>query len=551
MALLLTRIEAGEGGTAREQQQRIPGTAFQVGRGTQCEVHVPDARVALVHARISIGADGAVMEAVEQRFVHNDREVAGAQLRVGDYIEVGPYLLKVEPPPPGVPLALSLRLSKRVATRAGSALFRVLTLAPRLSKRRLSYAAFFGTLLLALVAPIAADLVSHREEELLQALSMGFVQAWNPGELARGHSTFGHDCRACHQVPFERVRDAACSSCHATVREHVSPAALSGLMAFSLAETRCAACHRDHKGREMAPRSQELCAHCHADVQRAGLHTSSRNVTDFATNHPHFRLSLVDGERPKEIRRVRQRDPAAALEERSGLKFNHTLHLDPAGVRAPRAPRQKLECNSCHEPQAEGTGMKPISMEKHCASCHALAFEPQATSRQVPHGPLPEVEQALREFYARLVLGDVPEGVTPPRDLPRLRPGAALTPEERREALRLADEKARRALHELVSTRKVCSTCHAVQTVKGKIQIAPVALTESWMPGALFRHDRHASQSCTSCHEVRTSRRAEDVAMPEISRCRDCHGGRTATPGKVVSDCATCHRFHGGRGPWH
>jgi hypothetical protein len=573
MDLLLSRVEATESGAAREQQQRIPGTVFQVGRGTQCEIHLPDARVALVHARISLGAGSAVIEAVEQQFVHNDREVSGAQLGVGDLIEIGPYVLKVEEPPADVALALSVQLSKRVATKAGSGLFRALMLAPRLSKRRLSYAAFFGTLLVALVAPIGADLVANRElplpdqarergRELVHAMTVGLVQAWNPGELSRGHASFAHECRACHKVPFERVRDKACASCHTTLREHLPRARLSGPAAFVLAETRCADCHVDHKGRDMAPRSQEICAQCHGDVQRAGLKVTSRSVSDFATDHPHFRLSLVDGVRPKEIRRVRQREPGQPLEEHSGLKFNHTLHLDPQGVREPRGPaanamrtalggRKVLECKSCHEPDAEGIGMRPISMEKHCASCHALAFEPQATSREVPHGPLPEVERALREFYARLVLGDVPEGVKVPRDLPRMRPGVVPTPEERRAALKLADEKAQRALQELVQTRQVCTTCHQVTREKQSWKVAPVALTMSWMPASRFRHDKHASQSCTSCHEVRTSRRAEDVAMPEIGRCRDCHGAHPASANNAASDCATCHRFHGGQGLWH
>ena len=564
MELLLRNADTGE-------QRRLPGTLFQVGRGTQCEVHLPDARVALAHARISLGNQGAVMEAVEQRFVHNDREVAGAQLAVGDYVEIGPFLLHVEEPPADVPLALSLRLSKRVSAKGGNTIMRALTLAPRLSQRRLSYAAFFGTLIVALLAPIASDLVGERHlpvpermqargQEAVKALTVGFSQAWNPGELARGHLALEHDCRACHQEPFVHVQDKACAACHKTVREHVPLAKLSGAMAMTLAETRCAECHRDHKGRAMAPRSQDLCASCHADVRHAGMQAASHNVSDFGRNHPPFRLSLVDGGRPKEIRRVRQRDPQAKLEERSGLKFNHVLHLDPSGIRTPQgvhassmkvtSGRSVLECASCHQLDAEGIRMRPIQMEKHCSACHALAFEPQVTSRVVPHGPLEEVERTLREFYARLVLGDVPAGVTPPRDLPRLRPGAAPTPAERRAAMRIADEKARRALKELVDTRKVCSTCHQVSFEKNTWQIAPVSLTQEWMPQARFRHDRHATQTCTSCHDVRSSRVASDVAMPEIGRCRDCHGGAEARQSKVPSDCATCHVFHGGKAPW-
>ena len=505
-----------------------------------------------MHARISLGAQGgAVMEGVEQRFVHNDREVQGATLAVGDHVEVGPFVLTVEEPPPEIPLALSLRLSKRVASRGGTVAVRALQLAPRLSKRRLSYLAFFGTLLLALVAPIAVDLWGERPpNENVQALAAGFSQAWNPGELARAHQNFAHECRACHQKPFVQVEDQACLACHGALRQHVPTAKLSGHMAMTLAETRCAECHRDHKGEAMAPRAQQLCASCHADVRHAALGAAaSQNVADFGAAHPQFRLSLRDAGK-KDVRRVRQRE--AKMEERSGLKFNHVLHMDPAGVRHPEAAKRKvLECNACHTPDPEGIGMRPIEMEKHCSSCHTLAFEAAAPNRQAPHGPLPEVERTLREFYARLVLGDAPADVAPVRGLPRLRPGAVPTPEERRAALRIADAKAKQALRELVDTRKVCSTCHEVSFEKKTgWKISSVSLTQDWMPGARFRHDRHATASCTSCHNVMSSRHAEDVAMPDIGRCRDCHGGAQAAAPKVASDCAMCHVFHGGKAEW-
>lgn len=559
MELLLIRQD-GEGGA---RQHPLEGSVFHVGRGTSCEVHLPDARVALTHARITAAAAGSMIEAVEQRFVHNDREVSAAKLVPGDYVEIGPYVLKVEEPPAGVPLALSVRLSKRMATQERTALFRVLLRAPRLSKRRLSYAAFFGTLVLALAAPIASDLIDAHQlplsqtarsgtAELLQALGTGFVQAWNPGELLRAHVNFGHECRACHKSAFQRVPDTACGACHAGVREHVAVSKLSGASAFQLGETRCAECHRDHKGRVAAAHSEQLCAQCHARMEQAASRTELLKVSDFAQDHPHFRLSIVD---PADggVRRVRQRDPQAPLVERSNLKFNHTLHLDARGVRAPRGGRTVLACGDCHEAGEAGGRMQPVSMERHCSSCHALTFEPNVTRREVPHAPLEEVERTLREFYARLVIGDVPPEATRLADLARLRPGAAPTPEERREAMRVADEKASRALRELVQTRAVCSTCHYVERTAARPgwRIAPVALTSAWMPAANFRHDRHASQTCVTCHDVRASRKAEDVAMPDIVRCRECHAGSRATPGKVASDCATCHKFHGGQNPWH
>jgi hypothetical protein len=165
-------------------------------------------------------------------------------------------------------------------------------------------------------------------------------------------------------------------------------------------------------------------------------------VVDFHSGHPAFRISLSDAATPDQVRRVRQATPMPAdMVERSRLKFNHQVHLDPNGVRDPdgkrnpagmhdaQGQRTVLDCQSCHVPADGGRLMAPVKMEQHCQSCHSLAFEPSVTSRQVVHGEDTQIATMLREFYARLVLGDVPEGVHPPDDLPRLRPGAVLTAE--------------------------------------------------------------------------------------------------------------------------
>jgi hypothetical protein len=47
-----------------------------------------------------------------------------------------------------------------------------------------------------------------------------------------------------------------------------------------------------------------------------------------------------------------------------------------------------------------------------------------------------------------------------------------------------------------------------------------------------------------------TSKRASDVAMPAIARCRECHGGSLPVEGKLTSNCLLCHDFHDARHPW-
>jgi hypothetical protein len=237
--------------------------------------------------------------------------------------------------------------------------------------------------------------------------------------------------------------------------------------------------------------------------------------------------------------------------ERSNLKFNHALHLDPKGIRDPQERRSVLNCTDCHEPEDNGRLIAPVVMERHCQRCHSLAFEPKVTSREVPHGSEQQVITVLREFYARLVLGDVPPGVVPPPDLQRMRPGSEIDYQERQQALRIADERAQRVLRELYETRDVCSTCHHVSRQATGYKVAPVRMARVWMPQALFTHAKHATERCSTCHDVTRSTKSADIAMPTIDKCRDCHVGARAVMGKVTSDCATCHKFHAGSEYWH
>ena len=549
MELLLVHVSSGARGLAKREERRLTGNVFQIGRGAQCEIHLPDTRVALVHARLLLGERGPVIEAEPRRIVYNDREVSGAELRPGDHIEIGPYVLSVETPPPGVSLAIAVRVSKRVSTSGTTALYRALLRGPGVSKRRLSYLVFFGVLALCLGAPLADRLAGGGM--LPRALSLGAMQAWNPGPLARAHAVFGRDCHSCHARPFVPVAADDCLACHGAIRAHGPKEAFRAVSFAAGHALTCMQCHQEHQGGVMAPRAPQVCAQCHGGSRRTAAGVEPMKATDFASDHPGFRLALLDPARPGALLRVAQRDASgAAPREHSNLKFNHTLHLDPLGVRGPRKVRTTLNCASCHVPAEGGARMRPVSMERDCVPCHSLQFDPASAARQVPHSSIEEVRTMLREFYARSVLADAP-AAKEAAGMERRRPGAVVSPEERRAAARLADEKASGAMRELLETRKVCSTCHYIsRTARGDWQLAPVALSASWMPGALFDHAKHLTEPCITCHEVRSSRRAEDIAMPDITRCRDCHGGAAATPPKVASDCASCHRFHGGTASW-
>ena len=602
MEILVIQVGVNSRGQPQRDQRRIRGDVLRVGRALECELQLPDPRVARDHALITFSAQGALIAARDGPLKINGKPATQAVLSIGDRIDIGPYRLEVEAAPAGLLLALAVTLESALPPTCGERIRSAESRRPPQSRRTLAYLGLLGLLLLCLVVPVAPDVLSHArqaspaalavasaatvdtsvsvaaaadaasaisthphgesltlEEATLRGAAGNLLQAWNPGPLSQGHQVFASDCGACHQTPFVQVRDEACKTCHKDTLDHVPISQLTGPAGHAFADTRCAECHRDHKGTQLVVRSQEQCADCHRDVKQVAAQATSANVVDFHSGHPAFRISLTDAATPDQVRRVRQATPMPAdMVERSRLKFNHQVHLDPSGVRDPdgkrnaagmrdaKGQRTVLDCQSCHVPADGGRLMAPVKMEQHCQSCHSLAFEPSVTSRQVVHGEDAQIATMLREFYARLVLGDVPEGVHPPDDLPRVRPGAVLTSEDRSRALAIADRKAKQVLHELFDTRQVCSTCHEVSR-KGEDgwKVASVHVSSSWMPQAQFSHAAHDSEPCAQCHDVARSKDSKDVAMPQIETCRECHVGSQPVAGKVTSDCATCHGYHG------
>src|SRR5204863_4206747 len=70
-------------------------------------------------------------------------------------------------------------------------------------------------------------------------------------------------------------------------------------------------------------------------------------ITAFATDHPEFQLV------------------AEKLPDPDTLKFNHQLHLTSPTI--PQLPDgKKLECASCHQPDASGAFYRKISFDANC-----------------------------------------------------------------------------------------------------------------------------------------------------------------------------------------
>jgi predicted CXXCH cytochrome family protein len=275
---------------------------------------------------------------------------------------------------------------------------------------------------------------------------------------------------------------------------------------------------------------------CHANINAiAGAGAKTVDVADFLDGHPSF-----------------------LPEEDSKLKFPHDAHLDPKGIEGPEGD-VVMACGDCHEPQADGRRMQPVTMEQHCADCHRLDFDPAFPEATVPHTEAATVLRRLIEYYSRsyLELYPDPEARSVPARTVRV-PGRVTDARERARLLQQARERAFAVARDLFE-RRTCHDCHKIRAT-GKAddpwEVEPAELNTVWMPGARFDHGSHQTtlSGCDDCHDAAKSDVASDILMPDIETCRDCHGSgdpHRNPPDKVLSGCTMCHGFHDTRhGPW-
>ncbi|MDZ7749279.1 MAG: cytochrome c3 family protein [Halofilum sp. (in: g-proteobacteria)] len=378
----------------------------------------------------------------------------------------------------------------------------------------------------------------------------GGDQLWDSGEMSRPHRFFGRQCSQCHRRPFQRVTDAACLDCHEGQAHHADDA---GLMRTSgLSGTRCASCHREHSGLEaMIGTDPRLCTDCHAEPGETMAGAEVEPVWGFlGESHPRFRVRLVSmpeaGE--PEWKRVRM---TGAVSEDNGLVFPHDVHLADEGVTGPGGGKEQLACADCHQPGADGAAMQPVRFERDCQGCHRLDFAAGDPDRELPHGEPAAVLAVLEEYYARVALrgGYTREEAEPPEVVRRKRPGGErLGEDERQAALEWSQQWARTVAGEVFEYR-TCKTCHEVSRqpeTEAGWAIAPVAMTQDWFPAHRFDHEPHMKTACTECHDAAGSGRTQDVLMPAIDTCRQCHGDSDSTA-RVASRCVDCHDFHTAR----
>jgi hypothetical protein len=155
--------------------------------------------------------------------------------------------------------------------------------------------------------------------------------------------------------------------------------------------------------------------------------------------------------------------------------------------------------------------------------------------------------QALVEYYSARLLGEDLDVV----EQRVRRPGRALTREDRDRAAAEARQQALVVATDLFE-RQACSNCHEVSRRDDSElpwHVEPVKLSDDFFPHSDFSHAAHDTEvtGCDSCHDAQNSESAEDLLIPDIGGCRECHGSGVAnrnTAQQIPSACIMCHSFH-------
>ena len=580
MRIRLTHITTRSSGQQARREERLELDELRIGRDTDNTLSLNDIAVSLHHAVIRQRREGIFAAAVDARAIRVNGRLANVhRLEPGDVLRFGEFALRVNPLEAGDDLALEVEQVDRRGSEREE-----LSARTRIGVR----SGLFATALISLTILGLALLL------WFSLIADAGRQSRSVGKISQVHSFFASDCKKCHALAFQLVRDVDCVTCHASIGAHVS----STVHFDEFTNRRCASCHMEHRGFQgLAAIEQKACAECHGDLEARGVETQTGSASDFDRDHPQFRLSLVSEPGTGHRERVKW---SSQSREKSGIEFSHLRHVGQvvAGSSNNKEEARNMRCGECHELDATGKRFTRISFDKHCASCHVLNFDERFPKRQALHGDPKAMREDLRGFYAVLALSGQVQDPAAPAIIRRAAPGRELTEDQRRAVLQWVEQRVQSTSDFLMNkntardsraapaSEGACAECHQVvraASADGGDGIASVELADHWLPKAEFSHRAHAPSPCKDCHAAAAvydaafvpdharpawsvphagpyelalpaellgasgkspSKASSDILIPEIAECRNCHGGATARASRVASDCVLCHVFH-------
>ena len=89
--------------------------------------------------------------------------------------------------------------------------------------------------------------------------------------------------------------------------------------------------------------------------------------------------------------------------------------------------------------------------------------------------------------------------------------------------------------------KQQCAFCHTVTFPADRLpEVAPTAIPARWLPHSRFDHSVHRPIACTECHKALISQETEDVLLPSMKTCQECH----QESGGARTQCVECHGYH-------
>lgn len=565
MEVLLRQVRQAADGAVEYQDTEVNADLLSVGAAADSNIQLLGEGVAAYHATIR-GARGEVSIACHRRCkaVINGVSSRHAALAIGDVVAIGGHQLRLVEPPAGFDIAIEIEPNAQAASSQYERAFRTDLSETWLSKRGAAW--LLAALVLAggLLIPYGSISVQRAGGTVPSFLPTDRV--WTAGPLIAAHElAAGRRCSSCHEQVFVHVRDSACRDCHKSTADHVARADL--LQTNLGPPRRCAQCHQEHQASSagLIVRDHQLCVDCHARSDSEFGALKVLPVTGFARNeHPAFTVSLIKpaaapgasgqtaGQTAGQTDWVVRREPVATAREQSNLTFSHAQHLDAARVTR-ASDSGALGCSDCHTLAVDGEHFIPVTMQRSCASCHELTFDPAAPDRQLPHGKPRDAILLIQDYYVRKAVDPNPTASVVQRrrlpDQPVEETSTCSGPAFAR-AMCLAQAD----IENQFKSRN-CASCHHVTDTHSteileRFLIAPVRLTRDYFPHVRFSHRAHAVQNdksgdaaCLSCHAVKTSRSSADVFIPDLPKCLECHSERLARD-RIALQCADCHSYH-------
>jgi len=427
--------------------------------------------------------------------------------------------------------------------------------------------------------------VTGRQSLLLVLLALPSplpAQLLAPGKLAAPHASLDgiRNCTSCHVLGSAGAADDRCLTCHELIRTRV--AARKGYHP-GLRDQSCAACHKDHFGRDFALVRFDTASFDHA---KAGWTLQGTHATAVECRECH-RASLVRAAdvrsrltNPKELAKTflgldttcescheadgphgAQFDDRRCRECHLETEWTDLARFDHAHTRYPLTGlHRRVTCEQCHKPTSRTAGSaryRGISFNS-CASCHtdphAGAMGKDCSACHATGGWNRIDGTVLRDRFDHSTTSFALLGSHATLDCAACHERTRPSPR----GIRMSFLPTRTPSSLARPNAEQCGSCHVdyhdgVFAQGGSAQRCEGCHgQDAWLPTSygIERHNREATFSltgahlvspCTACHAGATAAAPPVFRLPDRD-CVACHAQHDPHAGQFgAADCATCH----------